>query len=436
MLIKTQYGTVEGFHQDGTMRYLGIPFAKPPVGELAFRHPQEPEPWDGVLEASAGKASPRQNHSYFPTAYFSQDCLYLNIFVPDNLPDPAPVMVWFYGGSFEYGGAGATEEGSPYVSYDLSSFAKDTGTICVTFNYRLNLYGFLNLSSFDSGFDVNNGIMDQLAALRFVHNNIDAFGGDSNNITIFGQSAGGASVLTLLTMPEAKGLFHKAILQSPVSDHFFTEEESIKYARRYMKYAKVKEPAELLQIDTETYEKANRKYDMSFYIHGDIRSAFSPVIDGTVIRGYPLFRLDVNPVPVLIGHTTEEGNMFTPNVPSLLYIPASAYLKLKGDKNEKDRKRRMADAITEAVFRQPIDEIVSAYPGDIWKYVYAYADPDSELGSCHCSELSVLFDDPSMFGNPNSPKSKQVGRAMRKIWGQFARSGTCDWETKTTYTIE
>lgn len=418
------------------MRYLGIPFAKPPVGELAFRHPQEPEPWEGILEATTGKANPQQSRSYFHTVNFSQDCLYLNIFVPDQLPQNAPVMVWFYGGAFENGGCGANEEGSPNVSYDLSVFAKDTNTICVTFNYRLNSYGFLNFSSFDSSFDVNNGIMDQLAALRFVHNNIAAFGGNPENITIFGQSAGGASVLTLLTMPSARGLFHKAILQSPVADHFFTEEESRKNAKRYMKYAKVKEPKELLHLSYEAYETANRKYSTSFLVRGDIRCAFSPVIDGTIIQDYPRSLLDTNPVPILIGHTTEEGNTFTPDMPSLLYGPATAHMKMKGDKGEKDRKKRMSDAITRSVFIEPIDDIVASYPGDIWKYVYAHVIPGSHYGCGHCSELSVLFNNPNFFGNPNNPESQRVGRAMRKIWGQFAWQGNCDWEKRTACTIQ
>lgn len=435
MLIKTQYGTVEGFHQEGVMHYLGIPFARPPIGELAFRHPQEPEPWEGVLETTAGRANPMQSRSYFPSVWFSQDCLYLNIFVPDNRSENTPVMVWFYGGAFENGGTGANEEDSPYVSYDLSEFARETKTICVTFNYRLNLYGFLNLSSFDSGFDVNNGIMDQLMALRFVKNNIAAFGGDPENITIFGQSAGAASVLTILTMKQAKGLFHKAILQSPVADHFFSEAESRKYAKRYLNYAGVKEPEELRSMNVETYERANRKYSTSFLVHRDIRCAFSPIIDGTIIADYPRNLLDNNPVPVLIGHTTEEGNIFTPNLPSLLYGPATAHMKMKGDKTETNRKKRMSDAITRSVFVEPIDDIVSHYPGSIWKYVYAHTVPGDEKGACHCSELSVLFNDASLIGNPEHPESQRVGKNMRRIWGQFAHQGNCDWEPKTTYTI-
>ena len=434
-MITTQYGKLEGFHQDGVMRYLGIPFAKPPVGELLFRHPQEPEPWDGILEAVHGRANPMQSQSFFPSSYCSPDCLYLNVFKPDGITEPAPVMVWIYGGAFENGGTGAREEGSPYVSYDLSEFAKDTGTICVTFNFRLNLYGFLNLSSYGPGFEVNNGIMDQLAALTFIRNNIAAFGGDPENITLFGQSAGAASVLTLLTMPAAKGLFHQAILQSPVADHFFSEAESQKNARTYLKYAGVKQPEELFQLSQEAYEKANRRYALSFLVHGDIRCAFSPVIDGQIITGYPCSLLEGCTIPILIGHTTEEGNMFTPDLPSLLYVPAIAHMKLKGDKTEKDRKKRMSDAITRSQFIEPVDRIVSEYPGPVWKYIYTYVTPDNDRGCCHCSELSVLFQDPNLFGNPNTPEGRRVGHRMRQIWGEFARHGTCAWEKRTAFII-
>ena len=183
MTISTKYGDLRGFEKDGCNVFRGIPFAAPPVGELAFRHPLPPSPWKGVLEATSGSCNPVQAEGGFYVGNHSLDCLYLNVFAPKGASGPLPVMVWIYGGAYSQGGTGAKEHGAKDVQYDLAGFAAKTNCVVVTFNYRLNLYGFIDLHSLDSSFDRNNGLFDQIMALKFVKENIEAFGGDPDNIS-------------------------------------------------------------------------------------------------------------------------------------------------------------------------------------------------------------------------------------------------------------
>jgi para-nitrobenzyl esterase len=209
-------GTVQGASGDGVVSFKGIPFAAPPVGDLRWRAPRPVQPWTGVRQATAfghdcmqvpfpGDAAPLGT----PPA---EDCLTLNVWRPANAPADArlPVMVWIYGGGFVNGGA------SPEV-YDGSRFARQ-GVVLVSFNYRLGRLGFFAhpaLTAEAAGSPTGNfGHMDQLAALEWVSDNTGAFGGDPSNVTLFGESAGGGSVHTLLTSPQSQGLFHKAIILS------------------------------------------------------------------------------------------------------------------------------------------------------------------------------------------------------------------------------
>lgn len=317
-MIQTKYGPVQGIHRNGCTLYLGIPFAKPPVGALSFRYPLPAEPWEGVLKADRGSANPVQAPGGFYTGNNSRDCLYLNVFVPDGAAGPMPAMVWIYGGSYAQGGAGAMIRDTDSLQYDLSRFARETGCMAVTFNYRLNAYGFLNLRSQDSSFDMNNGLYDQIMALRFVKENAVFFGGDPDNITLYGQSAGASCILALMTMQEAEGLFHKAIFQSACIDSFFTEKESRKYARVWLRHAGVGNPRELMELDEDHICRANSRYSGWLLRQGDIRCAFSPVIDGRTLTAEPKEAVKKAKIPMLIGNTSREGDLFLHSIPALL----------------------------------------------------------------------------------------------------------------------
>ena len=432
MTVTTKYGDIRGLKKEGCNVYLGIPFAAPPVGELAFRHPVPPSPWKGVLEATSGSCNPIQAKGGFFIGNNSQDCLYLNVFAPEGVTTPMPVMVWIYGGSYSQGGAGAEEKNGSRLQYDLSRFVKETGCVVVSFNYRLNLYGFLNLRFLDDSFDQNNGLYDQIMALRFVKENIAAFGGDPENVTLFGQSAGGSCILALMTMPEAEGLFRKSIVQSACIEHFFTETESAENTRAYLRYAGVKTAAELRDLGEERICDANTKYSAWLLRRGDIRCAFSPVIDGETLRDEPKEEVKTSKIPLLIGNTSQEGNLFLHSIPSIALPVVARYIHLNVRRGSGRYKQRACDALTEHIYIRPQLEIMNEYAGSIWRYVYDHPSPGNPMGCFHASELPVLFG-AIMLGIDGTEDG--VGVTMRTIWGRFAKEGDPGWEARTARLI-
>ena len=212
---KIPAGRLKGMAREGVVAFKGIPFAAPPVGDLRWRRPQPVKPWTGVRQATEYGHDCMQKPFPGDAAPLGvepgEDCLYVNVWVSENFAGKKlPVMVWIYGGGFVNGGS------SPAV-YDGSQFAK-RGVALVSFNYRVGRFGFFAhpaLSKEDPAGPLGNyGYMDQIAALQWVKQNIAAFGGDAGNVTLFGESAGGGSVLTMMTSPMAKGLIHKAIVES------------------------------------------------------------------------------------------------------------------------------------------------------------------------------------------------------------------------------
>jgi para-nitrobenzyl esterase len=218
-IVKTDAGKVEGYQQRGLYVFKGMPYAAPPVGERRWLPPGAAEPWSGVRQAQSSAAIAPQNMAQGgfldlnqrPAAEpQSEDCLYLNVWTPGLDDAHRPVLFWIHGGGFT-GGSGS----SPV--YKGSRLSSRGNVVVVTTNYRLGPLGFLNLNEITGGkipATGNEGLLDQVAALEWVRSNITSFGGDPGNVTIFGESAGGMSVGCLLAVPQAKGLFRRAILQS------------------------------------------------------------------------------------------------------------------------------------------------------------------------------------------------------------------------------
>src|SRR5436305_6271776 len=218
-IVRIQQGAVRGSAAEGVVSFKGIPYAAPPFGPNRFRSPQPVEPWRGVRDTlTYGPTVPKP--PYFPPfdvllpepVITGEDCLNLNIWSPDLGQARLPAMVWIHGGAF-LNGSGS------WPTYDGTRFARD-GVVCVTINYRLGADGFLCLGDGIA----NLGMLDQIAALTWVQENIAAFGGDPNNVTIFGESSGGMSVATLMAMPRAAGLFRRAIAQSGAAHHVISPE--------------------------------------------------------------------------------------------------------------------------------------------------------------------------------------------------------------------
>lgn len=224
LLITLDGGDVQGQVNDETREFLGIPYAEPPVGPLRWRPPVPASPWMGTLMADEYSAGcPQNGGSIIGAASTNEDCLYLNVWTPDPAPsEPRPVMFWIHGGGNTTGSTGDFVPFPPYTDYRLydgHTIAQDGNVVVVSVNYRLGVFGFFGHSALageDVGFPYagNQGLLDQNLALQWVQDNIMAFGGDPNNVTIFGESAGSFDVCAHVASPMSAGLFHKAIGQS------------------------------------------------------------------------------------------------------------------------------------------------------------------------------------------------------------------------------
>ncbi len=304
--VKVEQGIVQGTIEDSLRVFKGVPFAKPPVGDLRWKAPQPAEKWDGVKQTTAFAPAPMQGGN--PPSGKSEDCLYLNIWTPAmSANEKLPVLVWIYGGGFS---GGATSY------YDGTILAKE-GVILVSVAYRVNQFGFLahpELSAESPNHVSGNyGILDQIAGLEWIQKNIAAFGGNPDKVTIFGESAGGISVSMLCASPLAKGLFSGAISESggsfgPTRPTTFPGEnmKTLEMAEadgvEYMQKAGVSSLAELRALDAD-------KVPSGFGMAGGW-----PIVDGYVIPDdqYKLYEEGkYNDVPVLIGYNSDEGASFS-----------------------------------------------------------------------------------------------------------------------------
>ncbi len=238
-LVTLSLGELEGVCQDGLYSFKGVPFAAPPVGELRWLPPQPAVPWQGIRRADRFGATAPQNPmiggpggAEEPEPQ-SEDCLFLNIWSNGLGDKRRPVMVWIHGGAFSFGSGSA-------AMFEGGTLARRKDVVVVTINYRLNLLGFLNLHEATGGMipsTGNEGLLDQVAALRWVKEHISAFGGDPDNVTVMGESAGSMSIACLLAMSDADGLFDKAILESGVGTTAIPRAEAAAVGRLFLEVA-------------------------------------------------------------------------------------------------------------------------------------------------------------------------------------------------------
>jgi para-nitrobenzyl esterase len=449
----TKQGKVEGeMTSNEVIAFKGIPFAAPPVGELRFMPPQDPKPWDDTLKAfEYSEVEPQPMESITGAAGYpqSEDCLYLNVWTPKLDDTKRPVMFWIHGGAYSYGTANDP-------MYDGANLADRGDVVVVTANYRLGPLGFLYLADVggqqyaQSG---NLGMLDQVAALKWVKENISSFGGDPNNVTIFGQSAGGGSVCNLLTMPAAKGLFRRAIAESGAASMVTTTAEASDVTGRYMQAAGVTDVAGLKAlpikdiIQAESDMSAQDPYTITF---------FSPVVDGNVIPEPPLHAIakgSASDVDLLIGANLNEFNIFAYEVvPVVSTLPLSVVAGASPDLQQSINATGMtADAIA-AVYKQSFPEysdgeITMKVMGDemFWlpairvgeaqsgkqpntfMYLFTWPSPkEPRLGSTHAIELAFVWGNlkgtrlESMIGTDPPQKLADI---MMDSWIAFAKNG-------------
>ena len=338
VIVRSQLGHIRGLWQNGTLHFRGVPYAQPPVGELRFMAPRKPEGSTGILDATQFPSRCIQA----PAGIFgqaistpSEDCLYLNIATPSTEGAHRPVMFWIHGGGFTQGSANG---------YDGSMLAVQGDVVVVTINYRLGIFGYLDLSPFGNDFDgsANNGMRDQVRALEWVRDNIADFGGNPENVTIFGESAGGASVLTLLATPSADGLFHKAIAHSPGT----TDTPPANHVNGLLEH--------LGTTKDLVVDKLNSMSSEELFALQEALSDFGAAIDGTVVTRSPneaIRERGVQGVPLIAGTNRDEGTFFSALFALFAPNAASEFLD------------SMARAVTAGADPKPlIDALRAEYP--------------------------------------------------------------------------
>jgi para-nitrobenzyl esterase len=450
-------GAVRGRAEGGVSAFLGIPYAAPPFGANRMRPPQPVVPWAGERDATAfGPTVPKGDYPPQYTLLFPEevidgdDCLNLNVWTPD-VSAGLPVLVWIHGGSF-MNGSGSVG------AYDGTAFARD-GVVCVTINYRLAAEGFLFL---DDG-TANLGLLDQLAALRWVQDNIAAFGGDPARVTVAGESAGSMSVTTLLSMPLSEGLFTRAIAESGAAAHTLTAQEGRTVAGYLAKALGVPADREsikavpldrLVQAASDLVVEVQTNPDPARW--GQLTLSllpFAPTVDGTVLPAAPLPALAAghgSDVQLLIGSNRDEARLFlvAPGVIDQINEPALAgaagayglspqgldvYRSSRPDASPGDI---LAAVITDWFFRVPAIRVAetraAAAAAGTWMYRFDLPEPadNHRLGACHAAEIPFAFDTvtrPELRPLIGDAPSQAVADRVHRVWVDFITHGEPGW---------
>lgn len=443
-IVVTADGPVRGLSQDGLSVFRAIPYAAPPFGDRRFKPPAAPQKWTQPRDASQPGAACVQTpdeHELAEGSAMSEDCLTVNVWTPST-EGRKPVLVFIHGGGFTSGSA--LDEW-----YDGTSLAR-RDTVVVTLQYRVGPFGWLDLSSLDDDYaqSMNNGLLDQMAALRWVRANAAAFGGDSANVTVAGESAGAISISALLGTPSADGLFDRAVLQSGTAGTVATRDWSAKVTDSFTESAGATSPKDLLGMGADELQKAAEKvYDSQFS-----DTAFHPVVDGTLIPELPAKRLaapDGPTTPVIIGTTLDEARYWLYFLPEIDRLPlrySRPWLtSLVGDRADEviDAYRRERPDLTEAQtglalvgdvgFRMPAIRMAEALhrrgvPVHMYLATVTSTDLDGRMGSPHAIELPYLFGvlntDKTRDFIGTDPANATLSDTVQQLWTSFAATGT------------
>jgi para-nitrobenzyl esterase len=447
---------ITGTVLDGGIRqYKGIPFAAPPVGDLRWRAPQPVESWDGVRECLDYSAACPQPDASQLTGWkareLSEDCLYLNVWTPaERTDDKLPVMMWIHGGGFTIG-SGSTDV---YNGRELAH----RGVVVVTINRRLGPLGFfahpqLIEEAKETGEPVGNyGFLDKIAALQWIRDNIGAFGGDPGRVTIFGESGGARSVAHLMVSPFAKGLFHRAILQSSSLYRVNRHLTEPRYGQPSM-LAIAEKTAELLgcheaddPLKAMRARSADEVLEAGFAALGTtaLGNDLSPVVDGRVLPDNPTDLLEAgrqHDVPLIAGTNANEGTMFIQSMPlddtqAIRAIIRLAYpdhadeiLELFPVDSPAEAREAMDRIIGETLFTSAIRSTLRAMervPSKAYQYYFTRVRPDERgklLGAAHGDDIRFVFDNLDMGGRPVTDADRALAGKMADAWVRFAATG-------------
>lgn len=454
--VVTACGQVRGQARGGVTSFLGVPYAASPTGALRFRAPAPARPWSGVRDAgSLGATPPKPDYAapfneLLPEPNIAgDDWLTVNVWTPDPGGAGLPVMVWIHGGAFSNGN-------SAIPIYDGHAFARD-GVVLVSINYRLGVDGFALLPDAPA----NRGLLDQIAALEWVRDNIAAFGGDPANVTIFGESAGAMSVTTLLAVPRAQGMFAKAITQSgaaqavadPADAALVTKELGLALGLEATAQSLAGvDLATLIDAQAAVRDALSAEPDPARFgatiVAGSM--AFVPVVDGGLIPVRPISAIAAGTgggVPLLTGTTTEEFRLFLVAPGAAAFITEQALAGLLGAMGISTQVADLYRAnrpgaspgdllcalLTDKFFRLPalaVAQARSSGPAPTYLYEFAWRSPVNDLGACHSLEIPFVFDNLAASGaelalGPAPPRA--LADQMHAAWISFARSGDPGW---------
>lgn len=416
-VIQTKYGKIRGTETENALVFKGVPYAKPPVGNLRFHAPQPPEVWEGIRSADRFPPMAMQKRekdgSFYHKEFFnypqwplemSEDCLYLNIWIPKERAELCPVAIWYHGGGFANGSASEIE-------FDGEGYAK-RGVILVTVGYRLGMLGYFCHPAFEdeNGHAGNYGLLDQIAAVDWVKDNIESFGGNPECITIFGQSAGGMSVRDLACSPLVKGKIHRAIIQScngykgPVRSEN-TAERMKKISRLFLKIKRIS-PEKLMTMSAQEVVDLTYSYNMfaGFWTRDGI--SLTPVIDGYVLTQLPerlIEKGETARIPYLCGSVKNDMGTGKKGIgnPRLSKIHISL-MKWAGMHTQ-----------------QGIDSYAYYFSRDL---------PGDASGAFHSSELWYTFGTLGRSWRPMEEHDFDLSEQMMDTWAAFMKTGNPGWQ--------
>jgi para-nitrobenzyl esterase len=445
----TRSGRVRGVEIDRVLAFKGLHYAAPPIGARRFAPPAPVTPWEGIADAvELGPSCPQPQQrpaGWTHETLEDEDCLCLNVWTPGLDGARRPVMVFFHGGGYSIG------SGS-WPVYDGAALARRGDVVVVTVNHRLGPFGYLHLGRVggpELAASGNAGMQDLVAALQWVRDNIAAFGGDAGNVMIFGESGGGAKVCTLLAMPSARGLFHRAAIQSGAARYVLSEQQAADVTATLLTKLGLKADenavAKLRALPAAELLSASRSLADMTGTTG--RMAMSPVLDGTVIPVHPadaLLNGQAPDVPLLIGTNFDEASMWLGAEPALtdpsklsdadlparlaMYGARAAHLQAEYRKSRPD-----APAIdlllaigSDATMRIPSIKLAEKRlkgqgKAPVWMYLFCWAA--GPLRSAHGFELAFVFDNVRDGVLHPSPSRRELAARMSDAWIAFARGG-------------
>lgn len=450
LLVATEGGTLQGSVDEGTLAFKNIPYARAPLGDLRWRAPQPVQAWQGVRDAS--QLSPDCMQGPFGTPPpggrhpVSEDCLYLNLWRPAGAAQKLPVMVWIHGGGYVNGGSSSLDSGGQSMAA--------RGLVFVSFNYRLGRFGFFGFPALQDEHPEeakgNYGLMDQMAALRWVKRNIAGFGGDPENVTVVGESAGGMAINMLLSTPAASGLFQRAIIQSGAGRKLPRERHLLKdlpeaasattlglaFAKRWQ--IEGQDAGALAALRKLSAEQVADKLNMISVLLRDRAMFAGPVVDGRLFPTFPETAFasgQQQRVPLLVGTTSWDLGLSMAKTPDEAFAPfgaAAAAARAVYDPDGKGDMGRLNAALgADAAMVEParfVARAMAATGTPVYEYRFSYVlqakRAQSPYGAQHATDVPFAFDRlRAVHGDIVTPSDERVADAMADYWANFARNG-------------